>query len=255
MYLSKHKSGYYYIYFNDLYYGRRRSISTRAKLKSDAIKFLSRFEKEFKNRMNHKVIPISIKDFANGFIIYSASRHTYKTSKNYKSTFNLLEQYFGNIPLADLSPFKMTTYIEHRIKSSSPYSAKRDLINLSSAFNKAVDDNYLLANPCNNIKRIRLPEKQPKFFSESEYKILLSTIQDEPFKFLVEIAVNTGLRQMELITLRWEQVYFKEGFITLNNHNHITKGKKIRSIPLNLKALQILNELEISKIETVKKFV
>jgi len=139
MFLSKHKSGYYYVYFNDIYTNKRKSITTKSKLKSDALKFLSRFEREIKQRIDKRVEPIHLRDFANNYLIYSASRHTYKTSRNYKTTFKMLEEYFGNLLLTDLFPSKMKKYIEHRIKTISSYAARRDLINLSSAFNKAVE--------------------------------------------------------------------------------------------------------------------
>lgn len=244
MYLSKHKSGYYYVYFNDIFTNRRRSITTKSKLKSDAIKFLSKFEKDVKGKIEQKVEKITLQEFYNKFARYSATRHTYKTSKNYKTTFNLLIEHFGNILITDLSPAKLQNYINYRIRSSSTYSARRDLINLSSAFNKAVEDNYLLDNPCKNIRRIKIPERQPNFFSHQEYEKLLSVIDNKLFKFLVEMALNTGLRQMELLTLEWSQVNFADKIITLNNHNYITKGKKVRSIPLTQRAMGLLSVLE-----------
>lgn len=247
MFLSKHKNGYYYIYYFDKFSNTRRSISTKTKLKSEALEFLTNFKNEVTLRQKSKVIPITLKEFTFNFLIYSSSIHTEKTLKGYRNTFNQLNKYFGITILSSLSPILIEKYIQFRITSSSIYAARKDLIHLSSAFNKAVKENYLLENPCSNIRRIKLPEKQPKFFTENEYKKLLAVIEDSCFKHLVEIATNTGLRQMELITLNWEQVNFKGRFILLNNRNHITKGKKIRSLPLNLKSLQILNELDLTK--------
>lgn len=243
MYLSKHKSGYYYVYFNDIYSNRRRSVSTKTKLKSEALKFISRFESDIKQKIEHKVEPILLKDFINKFLLYSANRHTYKTSKGHKTSLMMLKEYFGNVPLTDLTHTKMKDYIERRLRKTSHYAARRDLINLSSSFNKAVEDNYLLENPFKNIKRIKIPEKQPNFFSKEEYDKLLEGIEDKGFRLLVEIAANTGLRSMELLTLEWNQVNLEERFITLNNHKHITKGKRVRTIPLNNRAMQVLCEL------------
>ena len=55
MYLSKHKSCVYYIYFE--LDGKRRKISTRARVKSDALKFLSTFREEMERRNQPKAIP------------------------------------------------------------------------------------------------------------------------------------------------------------------------------------------------------
>src|SRR5690606_34172057 len=104
---------------------------------------------------------------------------------------------------------------------------------LSSAFNKAVRDNYLLSNPCKGIRRFKLPEKQPLFYSQEDFEKLLNSIDDEDLKDLTIFAVNTGLRQMEMISLEWRQVDFNEKIVLLDNRTHLTKAKKIRTIPLN----------------------
>jgi len=59
-------------------------------------------------------------------------------------------------------------------------------------------------------------------------------------KDIVLVAVNTGLRQMELLSLEWNQINFREHYLILDNRNHTTKSKKIRTIPLNVTALQVL---------------
>jgi len=243
MFLSKHKSGYYYIYYDDKLNNKRRSISSKTKLKSEALSFLTNFRKEVIARQKAGVKYIKLEQFAREYLFYSSSIHTDKTTQTFKNTFNQLKKYFGSIYLTQISPTLINDFIKYRITSSSIYAARKDLINLSSAFNKAITDNYLKVNPCNSIKRIKLPEKQPKFFSREEYDKLLAVIDDKQFADMVEISANTGLRQMELITLKWEHVNLDGGMITLNNHGHITKGKKIRSIPLNKIALGIFANL------------
>ncbi|MFH2031795.1 MAG: site-specific integrase [Bacteroidota bacterium] len=99
-----------------------------------------------------------------------------------------------------------------------------------------------------SIKNFSIPERQPLFFDEQSFEKLLSVIEDCDFKDLVMFAVNSGLREMELITLRWEQIDFKNMQLTLTNRHHVTKSKKVRTIPLNIIALQILNERDGKKI-------
>ncbi len=109
-------------------------------------------------------------------------------------------------------------------------------------------DNYLNSNPCEGIKRIKIPEKQPLFFTEIEFVKLIKTIDNNDIKDLTIFAVNTGLRQMELLTLQWEQINFRDKLLTLDNRNHLTKSKKIRTIPLNISSMQIIVEREINSI-------
>jgi site-specific recombinase XerD len=52
---------------------------------------------------------------------------------------------------------------------------------------------------------------------------------------------------MELLSLRWAQIDFKERVIKLDNQFSITKSKRVRVIPLNVPALQIFTNIEINR--------
>ena len=79
---------------------------------------------------------------------------------------------------------------------------------LHQAFNYAVNNGYLVSNPCKGIKRFKLPEKQPLFYTKEDFQKLLDAIDNEDLRDLVLFAVNTGMRQMELITLEWRKINF-----------------------------------------------
>ena len=247
MFLSKHKNGFYYVYYIESVTNKRKSISAKTKLKSEANLFLSEFNNALKERKKSKVIPTNLKDFIFRFLKYSESIHSINTTKTYKSTFKYFIGFFGNVELSSISTQDLMKYFEHRIRISSIYRARIDRINLGSAFNKAVAEKYILNNPCDGIKRFKIPEKQPLFFTEVDFKILMNVIKEQDLKDIIEFALNTGLRQMELLTLEWNQINFRDNLLILDNRNHLTKSKKIRTIPLNIRALQILTERERNK--------
>lgn len=249
MFLSKRNGTYYVFYLNER--GKRTCISTKAKFKSDANKFLMRFKDELEKRQSQKVTPINLKEFANEFRSHSALIHSYKTGRDYQSVFNKLIKSFGNVPLTDLTENSISDYLKERNKISL-YTSSKDLRYLRSCLGYAVKKKYLLFNPCSNIKSIKVPEKQPLFLSETDYQVLLNTIDNKDIKDVVIFAVNTGLRLMEILTLEWNQVNFKDRYLILDNNNHITKSKRIRSVPLNISALQVLTERER---ETKSNFV
>ncbi len=243
MYMSKHKSGVYYIYFSSN--GRRRKISTKARVKSDALKFLSTFRRELEMRNEPKAIPITIQKFSFEFRRQFEPGHSAKSMADYVTTFRQLEKHFGNVELTTLNKNSISEYLVGRIQHTSVYAARKDFINLSASFNWAVRNGYLLANPCSGVAKPRVPEKLPNFFTVAEFEKLLNSIHSQDMKDLVTFAVNTGLRQMELLTLEWRQVNLPSRIIVLDNHGHITKGKKIRSVPLNEKATSVLMSRKI----------
>jgi len=239
MFLAKQPHGIYYLYYPKQD-GKRGSISTKTKQKSEAHIFLTDFARQLAERKKQKTTPIALHRFALEFLRHSEALHTYWTHYTYKQTFRFLKKYFGDISLAELSAKEISGYIEHRINTASVYQARKDLINISAAFNWAISQGYLLDNPCKDVKKVKLPQKLPLFYSQADLQKLLAVIDNDDMRDLVVFAVNTGMRQMELIQLQWNQVNLADKIVILDNQHHITKGKRVRTIPLNSNAMEVL---------------
>ncbi len=246
MYLSKHSNGTYYVYYEDSK-GKRRSKTTGTKYKKEAEKFFIYYRKKIEAESLLDVIPITLKKFTFDYLVRCEPYFSWKTTLVYKSTFKLLLNHFGDIQLTDLTTRRLEDYILHRAIKVSIYAARKDLICISACLNKAVKDGYLLKSPATGIKRIKLPEIQPSFFSKEEYEKLLFAMDDnEDMKDLTIFAINTGFRSGELISLTWNQINLENKTAILNNQSFLTKSKKVRSMPLNPDAYEIL-EKRLSK--------
>jgi len=251
LFLSKRNNGYYYIYYLNEF-EKRASISTRCKKKNEALKYLSDFKNQLILRKEKKVIPIALNKLFFEYLNYSEAVHSKNTLLTNKSAVNSFSKYFGNVMLCDLSQKRVSDYIQFRLKNRSPRLAQKMLAILSSIFNWAISKGYLYENFASGIKTPKPPQKQPIFFSEMDFLILLRTIDNSDIRDLVEFAVYSGLRQGELLNLTWEQIDFKNQLLTLDNRTHITKTKKVRAIPLGIKVLQILTRRQMkSKSELV----
>ncbi len=240
LFISKHKNGYYYVYYIDLN-GKRKSITTKTKIKSEALKALSNFDKLISNKKSTIANDLTLKQFRWKFLKHSESYHSWKTTLDYKSTFNEMEEYFGNILLSEFSQRNIEEFIQMKIRKRSLHTGRRHLINIKAMFSKAVAYGFLENNPAKNIKRIKPPERLPLFFTKEEFDSLLKVIDNQDWKELVEFAVNTGLRQMEILNLHKRQFNKQDRLIILDNHYHTTKSRKIRNMPMNIKAFEIVS--------------
>ena len=246
MFLIKRSGGIYHLIYTQKD-GTRTSVSTKTKLKSEAYKFLAEFSYTLQEQKAEKILLISLKDFTKEFLKHSEVVHTYWTNYTYKQTFGFFNKNIRKKILSDLTASDINKYIEYRIKNASIYQARKDLINISAAFNWAIIQGYLIENPCKNIKKIKVPQKLPLYYSQSDFEKLMEAITNEDIKDLVIFAVNTGMRQMELIKLQWDQIDFEKEIVILDNQNHITKGKRVRTIPLNSKALNVLEKRRLNR--------
>jgi hypothetical protein len=149
MFLSKRTNGYWYVFYQSVT-GSKTCISTKTKIKREAFRFLSTFEKELKQRKNNQVIPIGLKEFSFQYLKYSESIHRPKTSKSLKTIFTQLNSFSGNVELSEITTKDIKDFL--LLKSNiSMYTAQKYLAYLRSAFNKAITDNYLTSNPCSKI--------------------------------------------------------------------------------------------------------
>ena len=234
MQLYKDKNGYWYIHYKKN--GKRNRTSTKCKLKKDALIELQNFslDKSPKVKQNYTFF-----EYYKLFINKIKHTHKNKTIYNYNNTFNFVQKYCHDGNLEQVTKNDIQQYTQKRISEHSIYQARIDLINLRRIFNSAIEDDLITKNPCKYIK-IKIPEKTPLFFTEDEFDKLISHIENQDMKDLYIFAVNTGLRLNELRNLKFENIQNQS--IILDNHSELTKTNKVRSIPLNQKALDIIQK-------------
>lgn len=136
----------------------------------------------------------------------------------------------------------LLTSLNHDSRLFQIYAVKRDIANLCSAFNFAIQKKFINHNFSAEIKKPKITEKLPLYFSGNEFEIVLSKINDVDLKELVLFTSLTGLRQSDLINLTRQQINFKERLLVLNNQKSQTKFRKVYSLPLSIKALSLLND-------------
>jgi integrase len=105
---------------------------------------------------------------------------------------------------------------------------------LKSAFEKAVQWNYIESNPFDKIKLPKIPQNKPVFISDIELKQIVSYEKDKILKDIYLFAFYSGCRINEILNLKWNNINFSERFISIkNDETFTTKSKKERIIPIN----------------------
>ncbi len=248
MFIFKRKGIYYLEYFDEIE-NRKRRVSTKARLKPDALKFLTQFNQKINERKIARYI--SIKDFRQEYIEYLEQSHTQSYISLAKTAFKVLVNYSGNIPLAKLNNRIMEKFILEHFNRTC-YGARHYYINLNAAFNKAIVWGYLTENPLRQIKLPKIPKSFPVFINNTELNLIVQNTKHRDLQDIFLTAFHTGMRLSEIINLKWSAINLSERTIIVqNNETFTTKSKKERLIPINDTLATVLNN-RIPKVLNIK---
>ncbi|MCZ6882503.1 MAG: tyrosine-type recombinase/integrase, partial [Gammaproteobacteria bacterium] len=127
---------------------------------------------------------------------------------------------------------KLKTEINPKGKLRSGATVNRYIAALSAAFGVASTEwEWIQDNPFSGVRREKESDGRTRFLSKDERTALLSACQESASKNLYLItllALSTGMRQSEILTLQWEHISFERNTITLFK----TKNKEVRVVPL-----------------------
>ena len=96
----------------------------------------------------------------------------------------------------------------------SPRSIRKYHTMLHSIFKRAVRDQLIVANPCEHTELPKIISKKTRTLTPTEYDLLIDAIPDR-YRFLVETAIETGMRWGELIALRPRHIDFLRKSVTV----------------------------------------
>ena len=159
-----------------------------------------------------------------------------------------LKEYFGkDTRLANIRFVDIETYRNHLkqkpVKSGTlrkESTINREMSCLHHIFDKAVEWEMVEQSPFNRGKSLRLKEnnKRLRFLSQEEIQKLLPECP-KYLRRIVECAIHTGMRQSEILGLRWDQI--KHGHLYLEADD--TKTREARQVPINDDLQTLLKEI------------
>lgn len=161
-----------------------------------------------------------------------------------------LNEYFGDHTLAEVTPDLCNEYRQKRYEQGRAIATvNRELGLLRNAFNSAIRVyKWCRFNPVSEIKLDKENNTIDRWLTFEEERCLMESLEGR-YRDIVILALNTGLRQMELLSLKWPQIdLFRKTLMVI-----ISKNGDRRTIPLNRTALELL--MSKNKVRHISNFV
>lgn len=166
--------------------------------------------------------------------------------RNYKSQIkNHIKPYIGAVKVSELTP-DMIQRMYNKLANECDLSAKtvRNVHGiLHAAYETLVDIGEVKVNPCTSCAK-RLPKVEKKelhTLADDDLIRFISTIKGKPYENLFLVDLFTGLRQGELLGLRWSCIDFDKGCITIDKQLYMPdKGGEYSLEPLKNRKTRVI---------------
>jgi integrase len=118
---------------------------------------------------------------------------------------------FGDLPLAQVTVEKVQAFQTAKpAEGLAPQTVKHLLALLRQMLNHAVDWGLIRHNPARKVKPPRIPKREMDFLSPAEVRLFLEHVPARWYA-LILTAITSGLRQGELLAMRWANLEVANG--------------------------------------------
>jgi integrase len=152
---------------------------------------------------------------------------------------HLLEE-FGDRCLGEVTVWQIERYKARRRSLVAPATVNRELTLLKHMFTKAIEWEKARMNPVKAVKHLREANTRVRFLTDEEQARLLVACPDN-LRAPVIAALHTGFRRGELLALRWRDVDFLNGLVTVEAAH--TKNGERRAVPMSQTLRAVLEGL------------
>lgn len=185
---------------------------------------------------------------------------TKRDGKKQEAQLDWWDQELGPYTLADVTPALLGQSRDKLGQDRGPATVVRYMAAMSHVFTVAVNEwGWLENNPMRKVRKPKEPRGRVRFLSEDTVGPDGETIDGERTRLLeackqsknahlhtvVVLALSTGMRQGEILNLRWPDVDLAKGRIIL----HETKNGERRVVPLLGHALELLKAKDKARRE------
>jgi len=146
---------------------------------------------------------------------------------------------FLGLDMEKLTPAKLANYRARRLKDdgASKSTLNRDRTALLALLNAAVTDGLLSVNPIAKFKPLKLEdEERVRYLGEAdatERERFMAAVERAPeyFAVMVKLALLTGMRRGEILSLTWQNIDFAGQRLTVRAASSKSQKKRVIQLP------------------------
>ena len=187
----------------------------------------------------------TLSEFAGDYVKYQRDVKQIRSHVRTREAVAHFKRFYGDKKLNEINPEDVDIYKQRRLDEGVKLGTiKRELISIRHLFNQALKwKRFYGENPVSRSGMPEVNELKERILSiEEETKLL--AVCARRLKDIVTIALHTGMRQGEILGLKWKWIDLTIGVITMPQTS--TKGKKMVRVPINAVVRTMLLECKLA---------
>lgn len=159
-------------------------------------------------------------------------------------------------PLVKITPRVMREWRDKRDVANS--SKNREMTLFSTLFQTCIEDwMWMETNPVRSVRRLKEPKHRDRRYAEHEIQLILNrlgfeenktpTTQNGMIAIIFLIALETAMRQSEIVNTTWNNVFLNERYLRIPD----TKNDDRRNVPLSRRAIELFEMMEPKRSGTI----
>jgi len=137
-----------------------------------------------------------------------------------------LQPSLGRIRLVRLTPDHLLELYAAKLDSGlKPATVRHIHAVIRRALRRAEERGHVARNVAALVSPPRVEREEMDFLTEDEVELFLKSVRGDPFEALYVLAVVTGMREGELLGLRWSDINFDKGVVSVQRQIQRITGK------------------------------
>lgn len=250
----------------------RRSLKTKDRKLAD--RRLTEMRGQVSNLKITDDARLSFVDVAERWITTTAHALKEATVTRRRTCIANVAPYFASVSIRNIQPHHCERWVVERGGKLAPQTMAHELNAMRNVFDYAVQLGLMLTNPAKDIKRRKVVQQPMVIPTREQFKNLVAAIRESDGRKgsqrqakqgadLVELLAYSGCRIHEAISIKWADVDFTKGTVTVTGGERGTKNHEQRTIPMTDALRTLLLQLKeeqkpkpedfISQIDSAKK--
>ncbi|AZV44876.1 integrase [Peribacillus asahii] len=209
--VKKDNSGWYYVVDVGTN-GKRKQQKRRFKTKKEAEKALAEVNYALNKGTYFEPSNMLYKDYLEQWFSTKRNSIGIQTAKVYKDFLHSkIIPELGNCNISKLSIIQLQSFIDKLSeKGLSSVTVKQTYEIIRNSLEHAVDFELISKNPAIKVKLPKANKKEMTVWNEEEVNRFLKVAKEDPLYIVFHLALMTGMRQGEILGLRWKDVDLKK---------------------------------------------